>query len=353
MKLLTPIMVVLSIAAAGCSRQGTAAKPSAAPRDGEEVSIPQALIGDAPLDANEILISVNGHELTRAEALRQVQLRLGGPPPADMPPERVTAIQTQMLSKVIDEFVKRELLLGEADRLGIAADDAEIEKAVSGIRGRTPQGRDPQGILQGGPAGKDSLRNEVITGVRIEKLLAQALPAAKEPAEAEIEAFIEENREKLTLPERVRASHILVDCAPDATEDVKARKRELAESYRRQLTEGADFAELATSVSHCPSAARGGDLGVFPRGKMVKAFEDAVFSQKEGEIGEVIETPFGFHVVRVVKHFEAGLADREQVAGLIRQRARALALADYVRSLQGKAEIKHSAAVRPPLPPPE
>jgi len=349
MKFLPQTMLVLATIAAGCSKHETATTSSTVNGDGS-VSIPPALIGETGLDANEILISVNGSELTRAEALRQVQLRLGGPPPADMPQERVAKIQSQMLSKVIDEFVKRELLLREADRLGIAATDEEIEKAINGIRGKTPEGRDPQGILQSGPAGKDSLRNEVITGVRIEKLLAQALPPSQEPSDAEIETFIGENREKLTLPERVHASHILVDVAKDASEETRAQKRELAESYRRQLLDGADFTELAALVSRCPSAVRGGDLGTFPRGKMVKPFEDAAFAQKEGDVGEVIETPFGFHIIRIESHYAAGLADREQVASLLKLRARNLALADLVRTLQGKADIKHSASVRPPVP---
>lgn len=259
-------------------------------------------------------------------------------------------IQTQTLSKVIDEFVKRELLLREADRLGIVATEEEIDKAARNLRGKTP-GQDPKGILQSGPAGKNSLQNEIITGIRIEKLLATALPSTQKPSDSEIAAFLEENQEKLKMPERVQVRHILVNATPDTPAELKAEKRELAESYRQQLLNGADFADLASSVSDCPSASRGGDLGMFPRGKMVKAFEDAAFSQKEGEIGAVVETPFGFHVIRVEKHLEAGLADREQIVNILKQRTRILALADYVRTLQSTAEIKHSATVRPPVTP--
>ena len=152
------------------------------------------------------------------------------------------------------------------------------------------------------------------------------------------------------MPERVRARHILLKVDADATAEQKAVAREQAESVRKKLVDGADFASLAQEVSACPSAARGGDLGVFPRGKMAKPFEAAAFSQAEGEIGPVVETPFGCHIIRVEQHLEPGPAEDEQIAALLKQRARAQALADYVRGLQRDADIKHSASVRPPQP---
>lgn len=351
MKLLTKLVIFLALINIGCSKQSPAPAVITDEKNEHAPTLPTALNSVTNTDFGEILISVNGQELTKGEALRQVLLRLGTPP-ADIPSERIAKIQSQALSRVIDEFVKRELLLQEADRLEITATESEIEQAVSNIQKKSPDGQPPRGILLEGPGGKDSLRNEVITGIRVEKLLAKVLPPSTEPSEDEIKSFLDENREKLTLPERVRASHILVDVLPDAPAEVKAQKRELAENYRQQLLNGTNFAELATSVSHCPSAVRGGDLGVFPRGRMAKSFEDAAFSQKENEIGEVIETPFGFHIIRVEKHFDLSLAEPEQVVAILKQRTRALALADYIRKLQSTAEIKHSSAVRPPMPEP-
>ncbi len=343
------VFILLAGLLAGCSRKTE--RDASRPPEGE-VSIPAALVGGAPmvLDPDEILISVNDRALTRGEAMRLVQLRLGGPPPPEMPAERVEMIQRQVLSKVIDEFVKRELLLREADRLKIEAPEEEVEKTLAGIRQRTPEGRDPKGILAEGPAGGDSLRNEVITGIRVEKLLATVLPPTADPTEAAIAAFREEHREKLTMPERVQARHILLKVEANATAEQKAAAREQAEALRRKLLDGADFATLAQTASACPSAARGGDLGVFPRGKMAKPFEEAAFSQAVGEIGPVVETSFGYHIIRVEQHQDPGPAEDEQIVAILKQRTRAQALADYVRGLQRTADIKHSATVRPPMP---
>lgn len=152
-------------------------------------------------DPNEILIEVNGKTLIRSEAMRQVDVRLGGPPPADLTVERINIIRTRVLSQVVDQFVKRTLLLEEADRLNISATDKEIEKGLSLIKAHTPKGEKPSGIMKDGPAGDDSIRNEVITGIRIDKLIVKTIPV-KNPTEAEVDTFISENKAKLTHPEK-------------------------------------------------------------------------------------------------------------------------------------------------------
>jgi len=101
-------------------------------------------------------------------------------------------------------------------------------------------------------------------------------------------------------PQRAHARHILVAVA--ATDSPEAKKTKLlkAEDIRRQLLNGADFSETARKFSDCHSKARGGDLGVFTKGVMVKPFEDAAFTQNVGEIGPVIETAFGYHIIQVL-----------------------------------------------------
>lgn len=104
--------------------------------------------------------------------------------------------------------------------------------------------------------------------------------------------------------EEVRASHILVQYvgAQNAGPTVTRTREDalkLAEELRRQALEpGTDFAELARTQSGCPSASAGGDLGRFGRGVMVPAFEQAAFSTPVESVSQVVETPFGFHIIR-------------------------------------------------------
>jgi parvulin-like peptidyl-prolyl isomerase len=96
------------------------------------------------------------------------------------------------------------------------------------------------------------------------------------------------------------ARHILVLVPAGSDASVKRQSLAEAERIRASLIAGADFEVTAKQHSACPSKERGGDLGSFPRGAMVKPFEDAAFSQKVGEIGPVVYTKFGYHIIQVL-----------------------------------------------------
>jgi len=137
--------------------------------------------------------------------------------------------------------------------------------------------------------------------------------------------------DKFTEPEQVRARHILVKTAADAGADAKAAARKKAEELLAKLKAGADFAALAKERSEdAGSAANGGDLGLFTRGRMTPAFEEAAFALQGGGLSDVVETPFGFHVIKVEEHRPGGAKPLETVHDEIAdtlKRERSLALA--------------------------
>lgn len=137
--------------------------------------------------------------------------------------------------------------------------------------------------------------------------------------DARLREYYEINIDKYRKPERVRARHILLRLEPDAPADVEARVRERAEALLKEAREGKDFAELAKANSEGPSAPKGGDVGYFSRGKMVKPFEDAAFALSEGEVGGPVRTPFGLHIIKVVDREPEAVRTFEQVKGEIRQ----------------------------------
>lgn len=103
------------------------------------------------------------------------------------------------------------------------------------------------------------------------------------------------------MADQISASHILLMYAgserSSATRSKEQARSEIAE-IQQQLQDGADFATLARQHSDCGSARAGGDLGSFGRGQMVKGFEDAAFALEVGGTSGVVETPFGFHLIR-------------------------------------------------------
>lgn len=111
---------------------------------------------------------------------------------------------------------------------------------------------------------------------------------------------------RIPIPENVyfqsvRARHILVVIPWDTSNKIRDEKFAKAQRIRQSLLDGEDFAEIARRESDDPSASsNGGDLGFFSRGRMVKAFEDAAFQQTVGQIGPIVETVFGFHIIQVL-----------------------------------------------------
>jgi peptidyl-prolyl cis-trans isomerase D len=133
-------------------------------------------------------------------------------------------------------------------------------------------------------------------------------------AEEELRSYYNENKARFTTPEERRASHILIKAEKGAPAEIRAKAKAKADSLLEEATKkGAAFAELARKNSDDPgSTERGGDLDFFARGSMVKPFEDAAFALNAGETSGVVESDFGYHIIRVtavrggeVKSFEA------------------------------------------------
>ena len=139
----------------------------------------------------------------------------------------------------------------------------------------------------------------------------------------------------------IRARHILLRVPAEADAAARDSVRALAESLRQRAAGGEDFAALATEYSQDPgSAARGGDLGFFGRGRMVAPFEEAAFQLEPGEVSEVVESPFGYHVIRLEERQQQELEpQREEFRQYLVQQAQQSAEAAYLDSLSAAANI--------------
>jgi peptidyl-prolyl cis-trans isomerase D len=149
--------------------------------------------------------------------------------------------------------------------------------------------------------------------------LAFPYVAENKPAipDEELESFYRENFSRFSIPEQRSARHILIKTSEEDTEDILAEKRNKAEQVLELAKSGEDFTELAKQYSEGPTGPKGGDLGSFTRGRMVKPFDDAAFSLKEGEISDIVETQFGFHIIKLEKIEPAYTRTLEEVRGEI------------------------------------
>lgn len=180
--------------------------------------------------------------------------------------------------------------------------DAEINAIIEDYYGGKESRLKFELEIRGTPM--DYFRNNVRVNLLLDKLAAEGL----EITDKEAREYFEKNREDFDIPEQVRARHILVDTEEEAQEIIS------------RLEKGEDFAEIAKEVSKdTGSKDKGGDLGFFSRGEMVKEFEEAAFSLKVGERSEPIKTSYGYHIIEKLEHKEAREVSYEEVADKVKE----------------------------------
>jgi peptidyl-prolyl cis-trans isomerase C len=159
----------------------------------------------------------------------------------------------------------------------------------------------------------------------------------------EIENFYNSNIEQMGTPIEVHARHILITPESTSLADHQAAKAE-ADSILAEIRDGADFVVLAKTRSQGPSAPRGGDLGYFGPGQMVPPFERAAFALQPGEISEVVQTQFGYHVIRVEDRRGGETVALEEATDQIRsylgQQALQNAVEVLVTKLRGEGDVE-------------
>ncbi len=185
-----------------------------------------------------------------------------------------------------------------------------------------------------------------------------------QPSQQDIQSYYNQHQSEYQMPEQARARHILVKLAPDADAKTDAAAKAKAESIAAQLRKGASWTDLAKKDSDDPgSKDSGGELGFAQRGRMVPEFDNAIFTQKIGDI-EVIKSQFGYHVVQVEERQAAHSQSLAEVADTIKATlsrqlvsqaeenyARQLAQEAASKGLQATAAAHHLALVTtPPVP---
>jgi peptidyl-prolyl cis-trans isomerase D len=137
--------------------------------------------------------------------------------------------------------------------------------------------------------------------------------------EKTVRHYYQEHLGDYQIPEQRRARHILLRVDENATADVKTAKKNEAKKILEQIRQGVDFAELAKKVSEDATREKGGDLGFFSRGQMVASFEQSAFALRPGEVSDVVESPFGFHVIKLEEIRPATTRSLEAVSPSIRK----------------------------------
>jgi peptidyl-prolyl cis-trans isomerase C len=222
-------------------------------------------------------------------------------------------MEPMLKQQAVANLVNRSLLTQAAKMENVTVTDDEVNDKYEEIKANFPDEATFVAQLERSNMSPDEFRVEVERGMKLEELVDMKTAQVEAPTEAEAKEFYDSNSDRFTAPEKVRASHILITVADTDSEITREQKKAKIDDIHAQLVAGGDMAALAMANSDCPSKDKGGDLGFFGRGQMVKPFEDAAFALEPGEISPVVETRFGYHVITVTEKEEAGTTSFEDV----------------------------------------
>jgi len=349
------IFIVVMLAA--CSRSTAAnAKPQATPSPAApSASAPPATQSTSPPAATQlqppapkpvpaqlpaVVARVNGEDINAADlenAVHGIEGRAGGPVPADQ--------RDRVYRGVLDDMIGYKLLVQEARARKVVVPDADIEAQVAQIRGQFPNQQQFEQALAAQKLTVQNVRDDARAELSVEKLIEGEIGSKVAVKPEAVNDFYKNNQDKFQQGPRVRASHILIQVPANADAATKQQAKTKAESILKDLKGGKDFAAAAKENSQDPgSAPGGGDLGFFEQGQMVPQFEQAAFALKPGQTSELVETQFGYHIIKVAEKQDGRVVPLEeakpQIEQYLTEQNRHTETETFVQALKAKAKIE-------------
>jgi len=332
------ILLVLALAAAGCARKAekltlkegtpayTLAKDLAAtiPALAPDKDTVLAETKDFKVYATDVIQAAVDNLGTRAQQLKSVdagQLK-------------------QIIDRAASSFAERKVLLAAAAKAKTVLPAGELDKA---LQAEYQQAGGEQAFLDALKAGEVSVehvKKSVEETLLINKLLAGVAEAGAKVSEEELKKAYEQE----TVGDKTASVRHILLLTQGKSEAEKAAAKTKIEGILAEAKTGADFAELAKKYSEDPgSKDNGGLYENFSRGQMVQAFEDAAFSVPVGELSGVVETSYGYHIIKVIgwqKETRSYDAVKGEIEARLKQTQQGKVVENYVKGLKDKAKLK-------------
>jgi peptidyl-prolyl cis-trans isomerase SurA len=291
----------------------------------------------------EIIARVNNQIITRSDYDREQQQLKEESQQQD--PAHLDKAVADGQKDVLRGLIDRELLLEKGKDLDITA-DTELIKRLDEMRKqmKLDSMEDLEKAAQAQGVSfedfKQNMRTEIITQQVIQREVGSRINISKE----EEQKFYDAHESELARPEAVKLSEILISTEQAGDDEQKlAAGKAKADDVLKQIKAGASFEDLAKKESQGPSAAQGGDLGLFERGKLAKQLEDLTFKMKKGDVSDVIRTKQGFVILKVTEHQSAGVPAFSEIEPRIQEAVYMQklqpALREYLKKLRDEAYI--------------
>lgn len=248
-------------------------------------------------------------------------------------------------NKVLENLIDREILYQESQKAGIKVDNNKIDEELLAVKKRFPNKDEYKKALSAMKISENDIKKQIKEKLAISELIDMKITKKIVVTDKETKDFYDNHPDLFKQPEQVRASHILIKVVAGADQQKKSQAMEKIKKIQKELKGGQDFAVLAKKYSEDKgSSANGGDLGYFSRGQMVKPFEDAAFGLKPNEVSDIVETRFGYHLIKVYDKKPGKIMAYDEIKNLLTERLQQektqQEAVKYIADLKKTAKIK-------------
>ena len=296
-----------------------------------------------PHDPKFIVAEKGDWTITRAQLDDQINsfLKANNKTPADVGPAKMPMLETEMLHNM----VLKKLILQRAATLPLKDVDKEEQSVLAEIKAHSPSDAEFDAQLKAAGMTLDELKKQIHENVLIHETLEADAYHDLQPTDQEIEDFYMKNRDKFSVPEKLRASRVLIMVDQNATPADKAAKKKEIDKAHARVVKGEDFSKVASEVSEDQySKPKGGDIGYFQKGENEGDFDDVAFATKPGDVSPVFETPMGFEFLKVTDVHPGGdisvAQARDSIAKYLEETKETQEEKDYTTKLLADSGVK-------------
>jgi parvulin-like peptidyl-prolyl isomerase len=335
-KIVVPVMLlifILQISNLLFANENTEAKTEVSTEaavEKKEVEEEEAGTADTAVEAeDDVIATVNGEEIFRKELDRRLGVL------KRMNQEVTRAVQIQVINQLTKKVLLKQFVEGQNIEVSSGMVQGELEKIQYFLKSN-PNDSDKSlvEILETQGSNIGELKDEIRRTLALSKYLDNRVDD-----EEKISYF--ESNISVFNGEKVKASHILIDTTKLKTAAELENAKQKIEEVKKEIDNGADFAETARKYSTCPSAENGGDIGFFQRnGSLVEEFAEAAFLMEVGEISEPVKTQFGYHIIKVTDKEEGKDVKYEEVEDMVDFVYMQIKTEALLKGLYEKAEIE-------------
>ena len=254
--------------------------------------------------------------------------------------EEIKETERQILNQMVDE----KLVNQEAARLKIEITEKEVAMASQEVRDRAQLTKEQfeQALAEDGMT-MESYQKQLRDEMKKMRLIDQEIKAKVYVTKKEIDEYYKAHKDEYNAPPEVRLQQILLLTPAEASPQDVEQIRERAEQIRGAIEQGEDFNAMVKNYSQDATAATGGDMGVFRQGELFSALDEAAFTLMVGEVSPVIQTPKGFHIIRVLdKKDRKQMTEeerRDEIDALLYNQKVESAIKKWIKELKKKSYV--------------